>query len=90
MASELPRIVKFAYDEYVLNEKESTKCSVKCKFCTDKRTIISEKCGTISNFVKHIKAVHLRGKVTLHINNMIFRPLCCQVNPNILTTHIFF
>jgi hypothetical protein len=56
-ASELPRIVKFAYSSYLVNEKEK-KYTAQCRFCTDKRTIISGKCGTTSNLVKHVKAVH--------------------------------
>ena len=57
MASDVPRIVKFAYKNYVVNEKKGQQ-SAQCIFCTDKRSIMLEKCGTTSNFVKHVKAVH--------------------------------
>ena len=51
----VPRIIKFAYDKYELTEKGTT---ARCKFCTTKSTVISEKQRTTSNYVKHVQRVH--------------------------------
>ena len=40
--------------------------TAQCKFCTGKKTVISEKLGTTSNYVKHIVNNHgIGGRVWL-------------------------
>ena len=51
----LPCVVKFAFKDCKI---EKDKLSAKCKLCTNKVTVITDKCGTTSNFVKHLDRMH--------------------------------
>jgi hypothetical protein len=53
--TKLPRVVKFAFTDYKV---EKNSLSAKCKLCTNKTTVISDKCGTTSNFIKHLERKH--------------------------------
>jgi hypothetical protein len=58
-ADDLPRIIKFAYENFSTQiAKGSTRA--KCKFCNEKKknTEINEKTGVTSNYVKHLQRVH--------------------------------
>ena len=51
----LPRVLKFAF---AYNKVEKNTLSGKCTLCTNKTTVISDKCGTTSNFIKHLERKH--------------------------------
>lgn len=63
--NKVPRVVKFAYIDYKF---EKNSLSGKCRFCKNK--VITEKCGTTSNFVKHLERMHTDRLVTIITNNL--------------------
>jgi len=52
---DLPRVIKFGFNNFAKTDNGTT---TQCKFCTGKKTVMSEKLGTTSNYVKHLQRVH--------------------------------
>lgn len=50
----IPRVIKFGFKD--IQQQEQT-VTATCLFCK-KKTPISDKVGTTSNFVKHLKRIH--------------------------------
>lgn len=53
--SQIPKVIKFGYDDYVVSGGKST---AKCKFCVHANIKITELSGTTSNYVRHLERVH--------------------------------
>lgn len=51
---ERPKVVKYGFNDFVVKDKST---SATCKFCRQK-TIIMERVGTTSNYVKHLQRMH--------------------------------
>jgi len=49
-----PRVIQFGYKDFTTKDRT---VSAGCKFCREK-TVISDRVGTTSNFVKHLERKH--------------------------------
>jgi len=53
-SDKVPKVIKYGYICFTRKEKLM---SATCSFCREK-TVITDKIGTTSNFVKHLQRIH--------------------------------
>ena len=51
----IPRVIKYGFMNVDISDKSMR---AQCRFCTKTKTVISDKPGVTSNFLKHLERVH--------------------------------
>ena len=64
---ERPKVVKYGFTDFYIKDMFM---SARCKFCRDK-TMITDKLGTTSNFVKHLQWMHPQRYVAFFTNTIL-------------------
>jgi len=52
--NKIPRVIKYGFKDYTTKNKLM---SATCSFCREK-SVITDKIGTTSNFIKHLQRIH--------------------------------